>query len=202
MFIRERGCPRKIGILLIIAGLLSTAFAAEKGDMRLGVMVMLGARYDNMRLCVATGNGVKGGPVADIMLCGRYSLDNNIAIGFNLPVMRPILFGAAFKIVQFEPTVVLDITSSVSSKTDFVVSPGIGVSLHYGPDYTSGRNNRTPSFFAAGPIVNTLLGFDLKSSAGKVVHTIGIRPFYTPLFSKDHGIGTVLGGAFEYMRLF
>ena len=33
-----------------------------------GIMFMGGGRYDDLRMCVGSAAGVKGGPIADIML--------------------------------------------------------------------------------------------------------------------------------------
>jgi len=175
--------------------------AQEKGDMRLGVLVMVGGRYDNLRMCVASKAGVKGGLMADIMLTGRYTLNDNTGIGFNLPVMRPILFGLAFKMLQFEPEFVVDIKTRMNDRLDFIAAPSLGVSLHYGPDYKSDRTNRSPSFFAAGPIAGVHLGLGFKDSGGVIRNVVAVKPFYAALFTRNHGTGTVVGGALEYQHI-
>jgi len=160
--------------------------------------MMVGGRYDNMRMCVATPAGVKGGPIADIALDTRFAIGDNAAAAISLPLMRPILFGIAFKMLQFEPEVTLEFARGASDRAQFVVGPGLGVSLHYGPDYRSDTSNKGGSFFAAGPFVSCLLGVQ---SPGKRVkqRALGVRAFYVPLFSgaSDLSPGTVLGGALE-----
>jgi hypothetical protein len=58
---------------------------------------MAGGRYDNYRMCVASPAGVKGGAMADIMFTTKHRLNDHRSLTFNLPVMRPVLFGLAFK---------------------------------------------------------------------------------------------------------
>ncbi|MCX7725621.1 MAG: hypothetical protein N2053_02100 [Chitinispirillaceae bacterium] len=186
--------------LLLLVSLFLTSFAEEKGDMRFGVLVMVGGRYDNLRMCVASPKGVKGGMIADIMFTGSYALKDNLSLGINLPVMRPILFALAFKMLQFEPEFYLNVKVVENDKRAFMVSPSAGVSLHYGPDYNSDRVNRSPSFFAAGPILGCHLSMDL-SNSGKNHNIIGLKPFYAALFSTDKRVGTVVGGVVEYQYL-
>jgi hypothetical protein len=178
------------------------AYSQSKGDHELGLMVIVGGRYDNMRLCVATGNGTKGGPIADIMLTGRYGIKDDVSFGVNIPVFRPILFGAAFQLLQFEPELQVEFRSLQKSNHQFAIAPSLGVSLHYGPDYTSDKKNRSPSFFAAGPIIGTHLSIGFTDKSGFTKNSFGIKPFYAALFSENQGTGTVLGAALEYQKLF
>jgi len=187
-------------IAMILSTFASLSFAQQKGDMRLGILVMVGGRYDNLRMCVASKSGVKGGVIADVMLTGRYAINDQLGMGFNVPVMRPILFGLAFKMLQFEPEMVLDFKTRVSDKIDFIAAPSLGISLHYGPDYKSDRTNRSPSFFAAGPIAGVHLGVGFKDGNGVTKNIVGIKPFYAGLFTREHGTGTVIGGVLEYQH--
>jgi hypothetical protein len=189
-----------VATAMILFTLAPLSFAQQKGDMHFVILVMVGGRYDNLRMCVASKSGVKGGVIADVMLTGRYTINDQLGMGFNLPVMRPILFGLAFKMLQFEPEMVLDIKTRVNDNIDFVAAPSLGISLHYGPDYKSDRTNRSPSFFAAGPIAGVHLGVGLKDGNGKTKNIVGIKPFYASLFTKEHGTGTVIGGALEYQH--
>ncbi len=198
---RKKESSKIIASLIVLLTLASASFAQSKGDMKMGVLAMVGGRYDNMRMCVASPSGTKGGPIADIMLTGRYGVNDNVGFGVNLPVMRPILFGLAFKMLQFEPEMVVDLRSQINDKLAFVSSPSLGISLHYGPDYKSDRTNRSPSFYAAGPIAGIHVGLGLKDENGSIKNIVGIKPFYVALFSKDHGTGTVIGGALEYQHL-
>ena len=94
-------------IIMMILIFAETVCSLESDSKKLsfGVLFMGGGRYDNLRMCVGSDAGVKGGPMADIQLVVRYSLSPEYAVIFKLPVMRPILFGAAFKVLQFEPMV-------------------------------------------------------------------------------------------------
>ena len=173
----------------------------EKSDFSFGILFMAGARYDNVRMCVASDAGVKGGPIADIMFITRYSLSQNHAISFNLPVMRPILFALSFKMLQFEPEFTFEFKKKVKENLAVVTGPGLGVSLHYGPGYESDLDNRGESFFAIGPFISWKLGLSFERP-GKMRHIAGLRIFYIPLFAENRADGTVLGGAIEYSLFF
>jgi len=171
--------------------------AADNGHYSFGVNVMVGGRYDNMRMCVASPAGAKGGPIADIVFKTSYHINDRAAIALKVPVMRPILFGVAFKMLQFEPEISLEYRSSINDDVSFVVGPALGLSLHYGPDYQASRDDEdAESFFAAGPIVSALLGFDFTNESG-LSRIIGLRPFYTPLFAGERSTGTIWGGTIE-----
>lgn len=74
----------------------------DKSKNSYGILFMAGGRYDNYRMCVASPAGVKGGTMADIMFVFKHSFDDKHSFTFNLPVMRPILFGLkAFYIPLF-----------------------------------------------------------------------------------------------------
>ena len=79
--------------------------------------------------------------------------------------------------------------------------PGIGISLHYGPDYKSDLSNPGESFFAMGPFLSWQTGIAFKKE-GVVKSIPGLKAFYAPLFAKDRSTGTVLGGAFLYTYYF
>ncbi len=177
-------------LLMIIPAVLS---AQEFKPVSIGINVTAGGRYDNVRMCVATG-GVPGGPIADIMLNTRFSPSNDFSFVLNFPVFRPILFAAAFSLLQFEPQLTFEFRTKISEKLYFVGGPGLGVSLNYGPDYHSSFNSRGMPFFSAGPIVSSLFGLGFYS--GKTYMVTGLRIFAIPLFS-DTLSGVVLGGAFD-----
>jgi hypothetical protein len=193
--------PALLGILLTIISTSSTN-AQDQNGLKLGCLVMVGGRYDNLRMCVATDSGVKGGPIADVMLTGRHAASQKVDIGFNLPVFRPILFAAAFKMLQFEPEMVVCFHSAPRNDLQFTTAPSVGLSLHYGPNYRSDRKNRSPSFFAAGPIIGVHFLMGKIGTDQQVKNSFGIKPFYSLLFSKKYSVGTVVGGALEYIRSF
>lgn len=185
-------------ILIILIGFPLMGQTNFKG-VSIGFNLMFGGRYDNMRMCVASPAGAKGGPVADIMFYVKVWTAENFAVGFKLPVMRPILFGAAFEMLQFEPEFTFDFNIPISDGRAFRTGFGVGGSFHYGPDYTSGREGveRTESFPAAGPFISALVGFSYLTKNDRE-QMIGARFFYVPLFTENRGVGTVLGGAVEY----
>jgi hypothetical protein len=173
----------------------------------LGVKLRAGGRFDNVRMCVATPAGVKGGPAADISLSTEIGLKDTISLDIDLPVFRPILFGVAFKMLQFEPSVTLKFRKAGTGRIDLIVGPTLGLSLHYGPDYKSASSGdgRTSSFFAMGPIVGGYVGLDFKRPAEAFNFQLGLTPYVEPLFgvndAQDHR-GVVVGGLLDFQFRF
>jgi hypothetical protein len=195
---------KQITLVLIVVFVLSgSLYASEPGSggFTFGALFMAGGRYDNLRMCVGSDAGVKGGPMADIQMVVKYALSREYAVAFHLPVMRPILFGIAFDMLQFEPEFTFEYRKPISEGLAFVTGPGLGVSLHYGPDYESDLDNRGDDFFAAGPYISMMMGlaFGSSSEPGSV---LGIRAIYIPLFSKEYSPGTVIGAVLEYTIFF
>jgi len=188
--------PAIIIIALCILPLLANVYA--ENSFSPGFKIMVGGRYDNMRMCVATPANVKGGPIADMMFLANFALNEKNNLLLEVPIMRPILFGAAFKMVQFEPELTLIHAKSIDEKKSLIIGPGLGASFHYGPDYRSDSDNRGPDFFAAGPMVTWLTGLQF-TTAKKSTRLVGLRIFYIPLFSSDSQLspGTVFGAALE-----
>jgi hypothetical protein len=199
------------GIALVaLSGLLfsSTPAVAQqaRGDpFVFGVKIRAGGRYDNVRRCVATNQGTPGGPAADISLFAEIPVGDGKALHVDLPVMRPILFAAAFKMLQFEPTVTLKFRSTSASAGDigWVAGPVLGVTLHYGPDYKSELSGE--KFFAVGPIVGGYVGLDFRRANKNFNFELGITPYFIPLFGvndpKDHRgvvLGALLDAAFRF----
>ncbi len=164
-----------------------------------GLLIMAGGRYDDVRMCIATPAGVKGGPIGDIMFAVKHRINDKHAFSFNLPVMRPILFGAIFKMLQLEPEAAFQMFTPINNKIDFIHGPGIGLSFHYGPDYRSDSENPSKSFFAMGPMVTYQAGLAFK---GKRENSLTFKAFYTPLFANGYANGTVAGGALQYAIYF
>lgn len=150
---------------------------------------MSGGRYDNLRMCVATPAGVKGGPVGDVQLDIPLHQNGDRRVMLNFPVMRPVLFGAAFKMLQFEPEITFETVHG-----NRVFGPGAGISVHYGPNYQSDLKHRSPDFWAVGPFLSYLYGVNRGSQR------FALRGFYTPLFSQANHPGTVCGINLEYYR--
>ncbi len=180
-------------IALILIALSMNIYAQDYG-----VKIMAGGRYDDIRMCVGSDKDVKGGPIADIMFLASYRLQSGRKLTVEIPVMRPILFGAAFKMLQFEPEVSVEFDKKINNGNSMIVAPGLGLSLHYGPDYKSDLDNRGDDFFAAGPFFSTLVGWKWLNAVEKE-RVMGVRFFYTPLFSSESDLspGTVLGAVFE-----
>lgn len=190
-----------VGSSLLLA-LPAAAQAELPAPVVLGVRVTLGGRYDNVRRCVATPVGTPGGPAADVQLFAELPLAADLRLTINLPVARPILFAAAFQVLQFEPDVTLTWRRRASDSTDWIVGPSLGLSLHYGPDYHSELTG--PKFFALGPTVGAYVGLDFKRS-GTFNFQLGLHPYVTPLFGvadpaghRGVVVGAMLEGPFRF----
>ena len=121
----------------------------------------------------------------------------------DIPIFRPILFGFAFEMLQFEPTVTLKYKKFLSEKAILKAGPLLGVSLHYGPDYKSDSEGlgRTDSFLAMGPIIGGYLGFEFRSPNKKRSFEIGVTPYAEALFGINDPAnhkGYVFGGLLDF----
>lgn len=191
----------------IVAGLflalsVGELFAANTVDYqpRFGVKIRIGGRFDNMRMCVASPAGAKGGLAADISAFAEFPIGNKeVLLHVDLPLMRPILFAFAFRMVQFEPTVMLKFSGRHNNNVGWVAGPVLGVSLHYGPDYHSeaSGSGRTESFIALGPIFGGYAGLDFRRPDKRFNVQLGLSPHITPLYSiggTRNRSGVVIGG--------
>lgn len=169
-----------------------------------GFKVTVGGRYDNVRMCVGSPPGVKGGPAVDIAFFAQVGLKSDTSLIVTVPVMRPILFGAAFGMLQFEPEVTLAFRQHGGEKVDLIVGPTIGLSFHHGPDYESARSgpDRRPSFFAMGPRIGFYIGLDFRRPGESFNFQLGLHPYATTLFSPEEHRGVVLGGTLDGMFRF
>ena len=176
--------------------------ANESGKVVFGIKISAGGRYDTVRLCVATGQGVKGGPAADVSFFTEFGVADRLTVTVDVPVMRPILFAAAFGMLQFEPEVTLSTRAVRDEDIGLLVGAGLGLSLHYGPDNTSATSGpeRKPSFFAMGPRTSLYLGLDFPRPGELFNFQLGFRPYITALLGvddpEDHR-GPVIGGQVE-----
>jgi hypothetical protein len=191
--------PILIAFLLLTSS--ATFLSAQVAPVTFGFGIMFGARYDDLRMCVASPAGVKGGMIADITFNTRVHLSDACDMIVKLPVMRPLLFAFAFRMLQFEPEVTFDFKFAPAEAVTLSGGFGIGVSLHYGPDYTSDMEHRGEDFFAAGPYLSGYFALQFPGIAAQATK-MGLRAFYVPLFSASHPIGTVLGGALEVQMYF
>ena len=191
-----------IALFVFLIGAASAPAAAQtpgEDGLVLGFKLRFGGRYDDVRMCVASDAGVKGGIAADISLFVDVGLSDAWALHVDLPVFRPILFAVAHDMLQFEPSVALTRRIDAGDAVDVLVGPMLGLSLHYGPDYrsTASGDGRGPSFFAVGPTVGGYVGVDFLRGDRPFNFQLGVTPYVTPLFSTgdapiDHGV--VVGG--------
>ena len=199
--------PFAVVLSLCLVVVAAMADSVTEESVRFGFKIRIGGRYDNVRMCVATPPGVKGGIAADISAFTEIPVREGALLHIDLPVMRPILFAAAFHMLQFEPTAALVFFDRNNDKTGWVAGPALGVSLHYGPDYRSGPKGeeRTTDFFAIGPIIGAYAGVNFRRSEKKYDFQLGISPYITPLFgindAENHKgivVGGLLDGAFKF----
>ena len=187
----------KLGIVFCILffGISGILTAQNETSVTIGFHILAGGRYDNVRMCVGSPAGVKGGPIMDVYLDIRLPLNDTDSLTLNIPVMRPILFGAAFNMLQFEPQVTYEHRIYRSDKPGFVIGAGLGIVFHYGPDYNSSPENRGPSFFSMGPLLTGSAGILLEGKRGTWIP--GVKAFYSPIFSRDYATGHIAGGGVE-----
>jgi hypothetical protein len=167
-----------------------------------GFKLGAGGRYDDVRMCVATDPGVKGGAAAEGSLFIEVGKTGGVSATINLPVLRPILFAVAFKMLQLEPDIALSFRHPLGAKLDLLFGPTLGLSFHYGPDYRSGPKDeeRGPSFFAVGPKLGAFVALEFKRPGGSYNYQVGISPYVAPLFALDgpqFPDGIVAGGMLE-----
>ncbi len=195
-----------VAIFLIIVLLPNKLIAQNdtlKNTSNFGVKIRVGGRFDDVRMCVASPAGSKGGPVADISFFMEFGVANNMVAHVDIPVFRPILFATSFKMLQFEPSVTFKYRKITNGNVDFVVGPTLGILLHYGPDYKSESkgDNRTDSFFAMGPILGGYFGLEFKRPNKANNFELGISPYVTPLFGindPSNHKGVVIGGLLDF----
>ncbi|HAK46146.1 MAG TPA: hypothetical protein DCO79_09560 [Spirochaeta sp.] len=184
-------------IILLIFCCAFPVWAAEESSFSLGVSVAAGGRYDNVRMCIASGAGVPGGiamePAALVL---EYRLNENFGIGAYLPIGRPVLFAVVPQMLQFLPELVFNIHVPIDETKSLVFHPAIGLSFHYGPDYEADSENRGTEFFALGPRISVLSGITLHSNENHEF-VLGLKPYFEYLFSEYRN-GFVVGGEFDF----
>jgi hypothetical protein len=189
-------------IFLFISGFTIPLDANATTPFHYGIKTRIGGRYDNVRMCVATDAGVNGGPAMDISGFVSWGLKNGKSIEFDLPIGRPILFGAAFDMLQFEPSVTLKFRFLKTNSFELTGGPVVGITFHYGPDKDSesSGDGRTDSFFALGVFGGGYTGITFLRPKGSFDLQIGITLYATKLQSinddNDHK-GFVLGGSLD-----
>ena len=199
--------------LVLVAFLLSAgageaqAQVSNDESILMGLKLRFGGRYDDVRMCVASAAGAKGGIAADVSFFMDLGVTDDWTMHLDVPVMRPILFATAFKMLQFEPSVSFNRRIRTDSSVDVIIGPTVGLSLHYGPDYRSEPSGagRRPSFFAMGPTLGGYFGLDFKRPDEALNFRLGLTPYITPLFSigdpdghKGWIAGGLLDGAFRW----
>ena len=180
----------KLSLIFLLFAVLVT-FGA---DFNPGISLNAGYRYDDVRMCVASPAGAKGGMVAEASVLLKWDHED-VSIGAKIPFFRPILFGIAFKLLQFEPEFFA--TIPVGNDKNWVLTPGAGVTVHYGPAYTADQHNRGEEFWALGPKLTFTVARSIGEKGNKYV---GLRTFFTPLMGWGEGSvdGIVAGAAIDF----
>ncbi len=182
-------------ILLLI--IISAVFSPAEETVSFGISAAFGGRYDPVRMCAGSPAGVPGGPAGEFFaFIFEYRFGEKFGIGLYLPIARPILFAAAFQMLQFLPEIsfTYHLPLPNTNRIELVGILGTGVSLHYGPDYRSDLENRGENFFASGPRVSLLIGpAFMVGKRGMII--VGIKPYFEYLKAVDGGTeGPVIGG--------
>ena len=196
-------------VLAATAAVTFAAPASAQGadDSAIGVKAQAGGRWDRVRMCIATPPGTEGGPAFDIVVFAEKGIGHGASFIVDLPVMRPVLFGVAFDMLQLEPVMGLNFRDEIGEDLDLIAGPRLGATLHYGPDYRSGDSGdeRLPSFFAMGPRFGAYLGLDFVRPAEVFNFQLGLHPYLSPMWAiddPDDHRGTVVGamaeGAFRF----
>lgn len=190
-------------LTVAIAGAPAGAWAQETDDEWVwGIRITAGGRYDDVRMCVASDPGVRGGAALDVALFAEAPISDDLSLSVDLPVFRPIMFWLAFDMLQFDQMITLNFRHDMEGDTDLIFGPTVGLSLHYGPDFNSGSegDTRGPSFFALGPIFGGFVGLDFTRPGESFNFQLGLRPYFSPLFSindADDHRGIVVGGLLD-----
>ena len=199
---------RKLVFIVAVLSASGITVAATSGDpMLYGFATRFGGRYDNVRMCVGSPAGAKGGPAGDVSVFVDVPACRGASLHVDLPVMRPILFAFAFKMLQFEPSASLRFIGKKTGGNGWVAGPALGVSLNYGPDYRSENSGggRTTSFFSLGPTIGGYAGLDFRRPGETFNFQLGISPYVTPLFGIDDPgnhkgvvVGCLVDGLFRF----
>ncbi len=182
-----------VAVVLLVIVVSSSVSSDESQGISLGIRILAGGRYDNVRMCVGSPAGVPGGPIGEVYFDIRVPVSDNGTVVVNVPLFRPIVFAAAFGMLQLEPVVMYEHSFGDESGTHPVVGAGMGLIFHYGPDYNSTQDDPGDSFFSIGPQLNGFAGLTL----GETNFTAGVKGFFAPLISPDRPTGVVAGGGLE-----
>ncbi len=194
-------------IIMIMLVILSVVYGSEQTNIKtpfeFGVSFATGGRYDEVRSCVITPIGSYGGPAFEFgAFIFDYWTSRWFAIGAYIPVIRPIIFGAAFNTLQFIPEMTITVALPLYYKIDFLIVLGIGGSFHFGTGYDSKKTYISEKFFAGGPRFSLLIGprFEINSI---FAISFGAKPYIECLFnSMDGRGGLVVGGELDFQCRF
>lgn len=188
-------------LIIALAASPSAPPADAQPDLRprVGIKLRGGGRYDDVRMCVATPAGVRGGMAGDISLLFELPVGRRVALHFDIPVMRPIVFATATQMLQLEPSAGVLFRAATAPRVHVVGGPVLGLSLHYGPGVDSEPSGpgRTADFFAAGPILGGYVGLDFVRPGRVFNFQLGLSPYVTPLWRPDGEAGVVVGGLLD-----
>ncbi len=179
--------------MLLMIFTASGLAAQEERGVSVGVHILGGGRYDNVRMCVGSPAGVPGGPIGEFYVDIRIPVSEQGTVVVNIPIFRPIVFAVAFKMLQLEPLVMYEHLLGEGPGTRPVVGGGLGIVFHYGPDYHSSPESRGEPFFSIGPLFNGFACLTL----GRSNFTAGLKAFLSPLFTPGRPAGIVAGGGLE-----
>jgi hypothetical protein len=81
----------RLSVALVVMLALVPASAVGQSDTSrsviFGVRISAGGRFDNVRKCVASPPGSRGGPAADISFFTHFGLSDSLSLVVNVPVL-------------------------------------------------------------------------------------------------------------------
>lgn len=184
-------------LILFLSFFLFSIETDQYTNFNLGFSVAAGGRYDQVRMCVASPPGAYGGPAFEFAgFVFEYRFNEIFGLGGYIPIGRPILFGAAFQMLQFIPEFIVTFHIPIKKRIEIIIHGALGASFHYGPYITSGLVYKEPSFFAGGPRISLLVGpqFTVKE---KYIFIVGLKPYFEYLFSENIQ-GIIVGGEIDF----
>ncbi|GAB1456847.1 hypothetical protein MASR2M48_21550 [Spirochaetota bacterium] len=188
---------KRFSVLFLLAMIVLTngVSAQDERGVSFGIHILAGGRYDNVRMCAASPAGVPGGPIGELYFDVLIPVSERGTVAFNIPLFRPIMFALAFDMLQLEPLVMYEyMLGEEGAGMRPLIGGGLGMILHYGPDYNTSANEPGEPFFSVGPLFNGFFGLTL----GESNLSAGIKGFYSPLFTRAKALAPLQGVAWSY----
>jgi hypothetical protein len=192
-----------IGFNLIGAQEIGTKTLNEQFDAHptamMGFMSGFGGRYDDLRMCVASPAGAKGGIIAEFISFNVNLRPNRRAsLDINIPIGRALLFATAFQMLQWSPDITTNFHIQLKQKLELLIGSSFGLAFHYGPDFKTDKDdpNRV-DFFAMGPKFSILIALAPWNPHRRFQWKIGVRTFFEYFKGESNRKGLSVGAILE-----